>query len=250
MFSQLAFFQTYQGTNKKSLEPVGNCGWWLKHYFLSKAEEANEADLIMHASITRKQAKISIKSWFERNSTYPTRINCTIYRDFFNLANLFSRTLQGKNVFDLHSSRAEIKKIFEMEGIGENRIDDFIVGTCVIVSGKSVEIVPGFTASVELRVENKRSIPTGEGGRWPGDPRGWNVIMLPDGDLSVMVTTKNTTDDGLASVALMLLETKIDTEEYFSRSLVGVDKNGLPTLLLDGPLSFDASRTPKIESAS
>lgn len=117
MFAQMAFFQSYQGTNKKPLEPKGNCGWWLKHYFLTKVKEANEDDLLKHANMTRKQAKNAVKSWFEDKSAYPTKINCKNPTDLYNLATLFCRTIVGKNVFDLEDAKSEIKEIFQREDI-------------------------------------------------------------------------------------------------------------------------------------
>lgn len=250
MFAQMAFFQSYQGTNKKPLEPKGNCGWWLKHYFLTKVKEANEDDLLKHANMTRKQAKNAVKSWFEDKSAYPTKINCKNPTDLYNLATLFCRTIVGKNVFDLEDAKSEIKEIFQREDIPENRLDDFIVGTCVILSGKSAEIVPGFTASVQLRVGTTRSIPTGQDGRWPGDPKGWHAIPLPDGDLQVMVSTENNTGDGLVSVGLSFLETGIDTEPYFSRSLVAKDEHGFPRLNFTGQLSFSSVSNPKVDNTN
>ena len=41
MFGQLAFFQMYQGTNKQPIETNGPCGWWLRHYLLSKTKITN-----------------------------------------------------------------------------------------------------------------------------------------------------------------------------------------------------------------
>ncbi|MFH0300622.1 hypothetical protein AAFX91_26020 [Bradyrhizobium sp. 31Argb] len=246
VFAQVAFFQTYQSDKKRPLEPKGKCGWWLKHYFLTKAKEANEAELLKHADMTKKQAKNAIESWFDDKSAYPMRINCKNPNELYRLATLFCRTIVGKNVFDLDAVKLEIKQIFQKEGIPQTEMDDFIIGTCVLLSGKSAEIVPGFAATVELAVGTTRSIPTGKDGRWPGDPNGWNVIPLPDGNLTVCVKTKNETGDGLVSIALELLDTKIDTEAYFSRSLITKDQHGFPCLDFDAPLSFDATANPKV----
>lgn len=54
MFSQGAFFQTYQGTNKVALNCVGDCPWWLMHWFLCKVDEEKMSKLKRISGMTKK----------------------------------------------------------------------------------------------------------------------------------------------------------------------------------------------------
>lgn len=246
MFSQLAFFQTYQGKRKQPLEPKGACGWWLRHYLLTKAKEAKESDLQRTVGLTKKEAQNAVKSWFQGKSVYPTIIRCSDPELLYGMAQLFSQTIVGKNVFDLDQAKEELSRIFKSEGIDQNEIERFLMGTAVLLRGKSVEIVPGFTASVSLNVGNTRHIPVDENGKETADKEPKFVRLLPDGNLKVVVSTNNQTGDGLVGISLDFLDTGIDTETYFSRSLVSCDEHGLPRLQLDQQLSFDTSAAPPI----
>lgn len=239
MFAQVAFFQTYQGTNKQPLEPTGKCGWWLRHYFLSKVKDATEADLGKACGLTKKQAKNAIKSWFPDKLVYPTEIRCNDPSLLYRLASHFSQMLVGKNVFDLAQAKLELLKIFDAEGINHEELDRFIVGTATLLIGKSVEIVPGFIASIKVNVGTRRNVKIDH----PDNTDDmWYSVTLPDGDLKIMVSTDNKTGDGLVSVALDFLDTGIDTETYFCRSLVELDEYKMAQLRLDRTLSFDTSQ--------
>lgn len=246
MFAQVAFFQTYQSNRKQPLEPMGACGWWLRHYLLTKTKEAKEDDLQRAVGLTKKQAKNAVKSWFQGESVYPTVIRCGDPQLLYGMAQMFARTIIGKNVFDLAQAKAELAKMFKFEGIEQNEIERFLVGTAVLLRGKSVEIVPGFTASVRLTVGNTRHIPVDENGKETADKEPKFVRLLPDGNLKVAVSTDNQTGDGLVGVGLDFLDTGIDTETYFTRSLVTFDEHHIPRLQLDQQLSFDTGASPSV----
>ncbi len=246
MFAQLAFFQTYQSNRKQPLEPKGACGWWLRHYLLTKIKEAKEDDLQRAVDLTKKQAKNAVKSWFQGESVYPTVIKCGDPQLLYGMAQMFARTIIGKNVFDVAQAKAEITKMFKSEGIEQNEIERFLVGTTVLLRGKSVEIVPGFTANVRLTVGNTRHIPVDENGKETADKEPKFVRLLPDGNLKVAVSTDNQTGDGLVGVALDFLDTGIDTEAYFARSLVTFDEHRIPRLQLDQQLSFDTGASQPV----
>ena len=238
MFAQLAFFQTYQGTDKQPLKTKGKCGWWLRHYLLTKIRDASEGEIKDACGLTKKQAKNAVKSWFPNKQAYPTEIKCNDPSNFYQLASNFSKMIVGKNVFDLLQAKTEIGIIFAAEGISHSEIDRFIVGTATVLNGKSVEIVAGFTARVGLRIGTQRHQPV-EHEDNTDDVK--YVTILPDGDLKIGITTENNTGDGLVSVGLDFLDTAIDTEPYFSRSLVELDDHRMMRLRLHGPLSFDTS---------
>ena len=246
MFAQLAFFQTYQSNRKQPLEPKGACGWWLRHYLLTKTKEAKENDLQRVVGLTKKQAKNAVKSWFEGESVYPTAIRCGDPPLLYRMAQLFSRTINGKNVFDLTQAKAEIAKMFKSEGIEQDEIERFLVGTAVLLRGKCVEIVPGFVAKIGLIVESARHIPVDKDGQETADKEARFVKLLPDGNLKVAVSTENQTGDGLVDVGLDFVDLGIDTETYFARSLIEFDEYHIPRLRLDQQLSFDAGASPPV----
>lgn len=239
VFSQLAFFQTYQSDKKQALNPKGECGWWLRHYLLTKAKDAPEKEILRASGLTKKQAKNAIKSWFNGESVYPTSIKCGDPDLLYKLASLFAQTIQSKSVFDLAQAKSELVTMFKHEGIEEAEVERFLVATAVLLRGKTVEIVPGFTASIELVIDRTRfaSVQESETEKAHSEPQ--LVKPLPDGNLFIVVSTDNKTGDGLVSVALALLDTQIDTEPYFSRALVKNDPHGIPRLFLDQQLSFD-----------
>jgi len=250
MFAQLAFFQTYQGEPKQPLKPKGKCGWWLRHYLLTKAKEANEGELQNAVSLTKKQVKNIIKSWFPDKKIYSTRINCNDPRILFDLASLFCRTIVGKNVFDLAQAKSEITKIFDKEGIDHEEMERFLIGTAILLTGKSVEIVSGFTANIDLGVGTARHIPFEKEGEATDSTKPQYGIMLPDGNLKISVLADNDTGDGLVSVGLDFLDTEIDTEKYFSREFITINEHRIPRLNLDRQLSFDSTANPPVKEVA
>lgn len=204
-----------------------------------KTKEASEAEIKQAAGITRKQATNAIKSWFPDKSAYPTNIKCNDPQILLQLANHFCQILDGTAVFHLDQVRAELRKIFATEGIDYGEMDRFIVGTATVLHGRAVEIVPGFIAHVAAQVTKRRHIRI--------DHPDNNELMywshtLPDGDLSIGVHTENNTGDGLVPVALSFLDTNVDTEAYFCRSLVELDQYKQARLRLSGSLTFDTTR--------
>lgn len=239
MFAQLAFFQTYQSDKKVPLEPKGKCGWWLRHYFLTKIKDASEAEIDKACRLTKKQAKNAVKSWFPDKLAYPTEIKCNDPKLLYQLASHFSQMLVGKNVFDLSQAKLELQKVFDAEGVEHTEVDRFIVGTATLLNGKSVEIVPGFSANIKVHVGTRRHVKIDH----PDNTDDmWYSVTLPDGDLKIMVSTTNNTGDGLVSVGLDFLDTGIDTEAFFSRSLIELDEHKMAQLRLGGMLSFDSSQ--------
>jgi hypothetical protein len=242
MFAQLAFFQTYQSKNKRPLEHKGACAWWLRHYLLTKAKCSHDKALKKTIGLNRRQAARAIRSWFPENTNYPTTINCDEPALLHAMASNFSRAISGSSVFNAHQARIELSRIFEREGIDQNEFDRFVIATAILLAGKSVEIVPGFNATITLSVD-ERYIPLDENGEITTAENSKFVRPLPDGVLKVMVSTDNQTGDGLVGVALELMDTNIDTEWFFDRVLVEIDEHRLPRLKLDRQLSFDSTRT-------
>ncbi|TIX72677.1 MAG: hypothetical protein E5V25_06310 [Mesorhizobium sp.] len=237
MFAQLAFYQTYN-LMKQTLNPKGKCGWWLRHYLLMKTKYATEQEIVKASGLTKKQAKNAIKSWFTDKQIYPIEIHCNDSKTLFALAGHFSQRIEAKNVFDMAQATHELEKIFSAENIDHREITRFIVGTAVLLNGKSVEIVQGLTATVSLTLGTARHIPVEHE---DNTETLQYAKPLPDGNITIGVDTDNKTGDGLVGIYQYFLETGIDTESYFSRSLVEFDPNGFPSLRLKGPFSFDTS---------
>lgn len=237
LFSQVALLQAY-GKNQP-LEPKGKCGWWLRHYLLTKTKNANEHDIKNAANLTRKQAINAIKSWFPDKQVYATEIKCNDAQPLHDLLNLFCKVINWQNAFDITQARSELFKIFDAERIDHGEVDRFIIGTATLLNGRSMEIVSGFKATVDLCIRNARHIPVVHDDNSSGLKY---ITMLPDGDLTIQITTQNTRDDGLFPVAFDFLLTGIDTERFFSRSLVELDEHKMARLRLSGPFSFDTTQ--------
>ena len=242
-FSQLAFFQRYQSDKSSPLEHIGRCDWWLKQYFLNKIKEFDPKEFKRDTGFSISEAEIKIRSWFrDKKDPYPTEIWREKPDELYVIANKISGFIHMKSIFDINEVKSELSNIFKEENISSDCMEQFLVGTCIVLSGRVVEIVPGFTAKMSLRVDQTRSVPTGRDGRHAGDPRGWEVIVLADGNLKLSVSTTNQTGDGLVGISLDFLDTQIDTEAYFSRDLIKRDENGFPRLNLNEELSFDTSK--------
>lgn len=238
MFSQLAFFQRYQGINKVALDFFDDCAWWLKPWFLGKIEAEPMSVLKQISGFGKKDLVKEVASWFEGPEVYPTKLVCKNPNLFYALATRFSGKLSGQAVFSAQQTRKEVAAMLNREGIPRSELEPVIVATAVLLQRKSAEIVSGFSASVSLSIHPRRRERV-SGMEVPPDATWYYARTLPDGNLKIFVSTDNKTGDGLVSVGLDFLDTGIDTEKYFCRSLVGVDDHGFPRLDLRGNLTFE-----------
>lgn len=245
MFAQLAFFQKYQGRNAIPLSCYGECGWWLKCWFLGKVEDEPMSILKRISGMGKKELRKKIAAWFPERHAYPTELGCDDPALFYALAEQFSSKIRGKSVFDPRAARAGVGKLLQAGGISKDEIEPVLVATSVILNGRSIEIVPGFTATVKLSIHPQRSERLYDR-EVPPDANWHYARSLPDGNLKVSVSTENNTGDGLVSIGLDLLDTNIDTEGYFCRKLVTADQNGFPTLDLASGLVFERSSNPMV----
>lgn len=238
MFSQLAFFQKYQGKDKDELNFFGECPWWLKSWFLGKIE-AEPMSILKRISGKQKKALVKeVRSWFEGNEAYPTTLTCSDPKLFYELATQFSAKIRGEQVFSPSQVRKEICEMLRREGIARSEVAPVIVATAVLLQSKSVEIVDGFTANVALSVQPQRNERI-HGAEVPPGAKWHYAKMLPDGNLKISVSTQNDTGDGLVTVGLDFLDTGIDTESYFCRSLIEIDDHGFPRLNLKRRIAFE-----------
>lgn len=244
MYSQIAFFQTYQGSTSIPLDPYGPCSWWLKPYFLGKLKGVKGKKLKDKTGLTHKQAKIEIESWFPSNSPYPTTIGCTNLVAFYDLAQLFSGYITGVSVFSTEAISKEVRELFRREGLPVDEVPHFLVATAVLLAGRSCEIIPGFKANISVSVGVKRrtelSFPISNGGTYK------YPHFLPDGNLVVSVSTQHETTDRIPDVAFDFMDTEVDTEKYFDRKLISLDQYGTTYLKLDQPLAFERALNPMV----
>ncbi|WP_421991016.1 hypothetical protein [Qipengyuania sp.] len=202
---------------------------------------AKESKIRRSIGITKKQPNDAVKSWFPDRSIYPTQIHCSEPSLLYKLATFFSRKIVIEAPFNLSQAKREIASMFKIEGINLTEIDRFLVGTAVLLNGRSVEIVPGVQADLSLDVQNPRTIPQDHSGNTGGD---YEIVhLLPDGNLSVLASVSNQRGDGLVGVASEFIDTKTDTERFFARSLVIRQDARIPRLDLKRELSFDTSRS-------
>ncbi|WP_194097757.1 hypothetical protein [Marivivens aquimaris] len=237
MFSQLAFFQKYQSNTRTELDFWGECPWWMKSWFLGKIEREPMSVLKRISGLNKKPLVREVKSWFNGSEAYSTQLVCKNPKLYYNLAQHFSRMISGESVFSSHEVRKELIKLLELESISRSELEPVIVATAVLLQSKSAEIVANFAANVRLSVHPTRTHPAVP----PPGKTGKYVNILPDGNLKISVSTQNDTGDGLVNVALDLFDTGIDTEKYFSRSLVEIDEHGFPVLNLERKLAFERS---------
>ncbi|MBP2149067.1 MULTISPECIES: hypothetical protein [Xanthobacter] len=246
IFSQIAFFHTYQSNQKRPLDPKGPCGWWLRHYLLTKIKEESEHDLLRSIGLTKKQSKNAVKSWFPTDESYQNIINCNDPDILYGMAGLFSQKIVVNSAFELNAVKREVFDIFQREKIEATEIDRFIVATAVILNGKSVDIVSGFTARIQLTIGHHRSEPMERSSEFESD-LGYTISsILPDGNLKIAIVTQNNTGDRIVDVGFDLLDTKIDTEPYFSRSLIRIGDHGIPKLDLDRKICFNSEKYPHV----
>lgn len=246
MFSQLAFFQQYQGKNKKPLDFFGDCPWWLKRWLVGNIEIEPQSILKSITGLKKDELKKEVATWFEGNQAYPTEITCKNPRLFFDLATRFSGRIIGQDVFSAASARREISTVLKQEDIPQTEVEPIIVATTVLLQGKTTEIVKGFSARIQLSNAPRRSsVITNI--VFQKNPHAQRVRILPDGNLKISVITQNNTDDGLVPIGLDFLDAGIDTEKYFCRSLIEIDAYGFPKLNLATNIALIDKRVVEID---
>ncbi len=245
-FAQFSFFIKYQSDRSEPFTPFGDCDWWLMPYFNGKIKHTAPNDLMTSCGLSKSQAYDEVRRWFPGKDPYPKRIECTNLVTCFQMTDFFCKQMTHNSVFKIGEISGELKKIFNAEGIPLKELPNFIVGTMVMLSGRSCEVFPGFVATLNLyihpnRFEEDKTRPIPEGAKYI------NGRFLPDGDLQLQVTTSGQfTLAGRVALAHEFLNYKIDTEEYVSRDLVIADSNNMPKLDFNRKLTFERYTTPMV----
>lgn len=246
IYSQIAFFQTYQGTGRRSLNPLGECPWWLKTYLMGKLKDAKPRDIKEAIGLSINEVRSKIKGWFPDHEQFPCQIACDDVNLLSQLVQLFSSLLRGGCVFDINNVRAELKVAFSLEKISFEELPHFLIATAVLLSGRSCEIVPGFSIGIHLYVSqgDGKLMQMYETGA--SDEQISLFLSRPDGGLGVITSTRGAVSDGLVETGITLLDTGIDTERYFDRDLIYIDEHGFARLNLDSTMIFDRRSNPMV----
>lgn len=238
MVSQIAFFATYNGKGKRPLCHDGPCEWWLKTFFVMHVQRASETELLLRCGLRKKEAEDAVASWFEGKTIYPTRISVTKqFEKFERLARYFSGRIFGLNVFETASVRAEVAEMLRRENLPAEELDNFLVATGILLSGRTLEPVPGFKVTLRMEVGD------------PGDNTPRYTLEEPDGELTIMAGTIDNTGGNLVKVGLLFANLGVNTKSFFARRLVFPGDYGFPRLHLGLPMSFESSRDPKVDLA-
>lgn len=248
VYSQFAFFQRYQSRSNTAsgINPAGPCEWWMKPYFERKLESYSSTELLKHLGKNKAALKAEILSWFPPKEKFPLSIHARNPFDLFDIAHFFSGSLGGPAVFMADQTKKELRIAFKAYDISHHIVDDFLVATAIILNGKTVELACGVTATLSIRVSTDRKAkiePAPPELRSMGE---FAAIYQPDGPLEVLISTTTPKDHGLVDIGLTLLNTEIDTERYFDRSLVEVETINSRALNLKVPLQFEAFRKPQV----
>ncbi|WP_158963876.1 hypothetical protein [Chachezhania sediminis] len=246
IYSQVAFFQRYQGKDKKPLEPIGDCEWWLKPYLDRKVECYPPTVLKDKLKMSKSELKKKINSWFPCKERFPKRIEALNPFEFYDVVNFFCRLMGNNAAFQAGKVKNELKKALKENGIASINIDDFLIGTATILNGMKVELAEGVTANISIGVSKQRHTRVSGGAPELLASGGYLAITHPDGPLEISIQTETPKEHNLVDVGTILLDTEIDTERYFDRSLIHYPHPQLPQLNLKQDLQFVSSATPNV----
>lgn len=245
-YSQLAFWQRYQSKSGRLIEPIGECEWWLKPYFMWKVNLYTAAELKKNLGAPKEELRKKIDSWFPSRERFPTRIEALKPFEFLDVANFFSSSMFNRPAFSKSAVTKELRLYFQKMEIPFECCDDFLIATLVVLNGREFDFSNGVTGTLELKVSKMRH--TRVTGGDPGLLKhgGFMAIFHPDGPLELFASTKSPRDSGLVDVGLLILDTEIDTARYFNRELVDYDQPARPLLKLDRALKFESFQSPPV----
>lgn len=248
VYSQFAFFQRYQSNTACPLDPVGACEWWLRPYFERKLESYSGSDFKKNLKMSKAELKAEIASWFPDGGRFPTTLHARNPYKFFDIANFFCRSIGGLAAFTSENAKKEIRGAFRTLNIPHQIVDEFMIATAIVLNNLKVELTCGVTATISIGVSKTRHTRI-EG----GDPEllkhgGYLAIHHPDGPLEISIATSSPKEHGLVDIGITLLDTEVDTEPFFDRSLVEFEHPSIPKLKLDRQLQFEASRRPQVSA--
>ncbi|MFC3141103.1 hypothetical protein [Psychromarinibacter halotolerans] len=245
-YSQVAFLQRYLGEDKELLEPIGYCEWWLKPYLNRKVEFYPPSLLKNKLKMSKPELKNKINSWFPSKERFPKRIEALNPFEFYDILNFFGKSMNVNAAFQAGKVKNELRKALKDTGLEKLNIDDFLIGTATILNGMKVELAEGVTAKISIGVRKQRqTIISGDAPEILANG-GHIAISHPDGPLEIWIQTETPREHKLVDVGTILLDTEIDTEPYFDRSLVHYPQPRSPQLNLKQDLQFVSSAKPNV----
>lgn len=246
VYSQVAFFQKYQGTDREALEFTGDCEWWLKPYLERKVEYYSPAKLKKNLNMSKVELKRKINSWFPSREPFPKKIEAPNPFEFYDVVNFFSGLIGVNAAFQAGKVKKELKEAFKSSGLNSANVDDFLIGTATILNGRKVELAEGVAAVVSIGVNKQRHTRVAGGNPELLASGGYLAVTHPDGPLEITIHTESPKAHNLVDISITLLDTEIDTEPYFDRSLIHYQHPEFPQLDLNKSLQFVSSATPKV----
>ncbi len=160
----------------------------------------------------------------------------------------FSRLIGGPAAFTAEHAKKELRGAFRTFGIPIEIVDDFMIATAVVLNGLIVELAHGVTAKISIHVSKTRHTRVEGGDLNLLKHGGYLAIHHPDGPLEISIATISPKEHGLVDIGITLLDTEVDTEPYFDRSLVELEHPSILRLKLERELQFEASRKPQVSA--
>jgi hypothetical protein len=149
LYSSMIFYSYYR-YQKKTLQVIGECDWWLKFWAINQVDVIGDKRIRNELGTNRKSLKKEIKSWFPCGEKYPE----VFVQDFDeNLSMLPTRRrlvfeclsqilhLDFKGgFFSYENFRNEIQMLLDTLDIDLDLIEDFFAATCTLFHGRKFYI--------------------------------------------------------------------------------------------------------------
>lgn len=245
--AQIAFILMHNGKNATVINPSGECPWWFKSWLLGRFNDVPDKIIKRFTGLNSSDAKAKVNTWFKRSDKYPTKILCDDQEFYLNLMNLFSRSSSVHSVFTRKSVEEELNVVFKKDGIDTSEIENFIVATCVLLSGKTCELSNGYRFEVFLQCNPGPDITTQDfilAQSWPygyfRNRQGSYNLNNPHGHIRVMVATTSP-DLGNMHPVFEIFDSRILTNGYISDDLIQKGPVTSPSIFFRNNMSFDRS---------
>lgn len=245
--AQIAFMLMHGKNNDAGIEPFGECPWWFKSWLLGRFNDVPDKLIMQFTGMNSSDARGKVNTWFKRGDRYPTKILCHDQEFYFNLMVLFSRSLSVQSVFTRKSVEEELEVVFKKDGIDTSEIENFIVATCVLLSGKTCELANGYKFKIFLQCNPSPNTITQDfilAQSWPygyfRNRQGSYNLNNPHGHIRVMVTTTSP-ELGNMHPVFELFDSRILTNKYISDDLIEQSTVTSPSVWFRDNMSFDRS---------
>lgn len=254
-YSQIRMFDLYSGRpaildvknrgRTATLEANGDCEWWVKPYFLGKAERSNNKELKRELGMSKAKLIEEVKSWFPSKEQFPTKIHSRDEAKFKAIKSYFGRILDLTGAFKASNVRTEVLSAFSQLGIDSSFYEQFILGTATAINGKSIEVPGLIEGDIELVLSS--TAPRKERGPIRIDSASGTLStgIGVDGQLSIYIGMRSP-DIPRLTQSFPLLDTEINTKDYFETPLEFILPPETTRRRLTGCLEFHSSPRPRV----